>query len=226
MIKILMSRGILASSIVYEHAKKFITPNLKVVIAYFSFFDKHISNQKEYEAFYHPGGEYYQKMIDTFANYGIKEEQITFLDYYNDSLGELKTKLNQADLLYLPGGAPEQMINRFAERNILTKIKDFTGIVVGSSAGAMIQNDYYHISPDRDYHKFEIYEGLGLIKEFGIEVHFRSRKKSKQAIRKVTKLMKRPLYTIPDDSAMIVNGQEITLINNAKKYYDQKGKIK
>lgn len=223
MINILMSRGILASPQVYQKAKNYIKPNMKVLIIYFSYFSKHLPNKAAYDIFYDYHGEYHQKMLNTFATYEISEKNVLVLDYFKDDYETATKKITSVDILYFPGGSPVEMMQRFAEKKILDALQQFKGIIVGSSAGAMIQNDYYHISPDLDFHKFSINQGIGYIKEFGIEVHFRRRLKQKKALRKTANLLDRPIYVIPDDSAVIKDDVNIMCIKNAKLYY-QKGK--
>ena len=51
----------------------------------------------------------------------------------------------------LTGGAPDLMMKRIKEKKLKKLIKNYKGIMIGYSAGAMIQLDSYHISPDEDY---------------------------------------------------------------------------
>ena len=74
---------------------------------------------------------------------------------------------------------------------------------MGPSAGTMIQFDTFHISKDHDYKKFSIHKGLGFIKDFGVEVHFRRRRQQKKAIRKMSHLNPRPIYVIEEPGMMI-----------------------
>jgi len=226
MINILMSRGILASDQVYEQAKTIIKPTMKVLIVYFSFFEKHLPDQKDYDLFYDHDNEYHQKMLKTFSRYDIDENNIKVLNYYHDSLEEMLKKIKECDILYFPGGAPEEMMDRFAQKGLLDDLKAFNKIVIGSSAGAMIQNDFFHITPDKDYQKYAIYQGLVYIKDLGIEVHFQRRIKSKKALRKTAHILGRPVYVIPDDSAIIINNGEIICIGQAKKYYENQKRVK
>lgn len=225
MINILLSRSILNNADVYDEAKIYIKPEMKVCIVAFSFFENE-NNQEVYQAYYGPQGLYYDKMINCFATYGIGEKQISWLNYFLDEKATFIEKIKAADILYFPGGAPDLMMQRIVEKDILEPLASFDKIIIGPSAGAMIQNDYFHISPDADYQNFSMHKGLGYIKDFGYEVHFRRRKKQKKAIRKVSHIMKRPLYTIPDDGAIIVTDDTVKLIATAKLYYKNQKKVR
>jgi hypothetical protein len=87
----------------------------------------------------------------------------------------------------------------------------------------MIQMKEYHMSPDFDYPSFSYEEGLDLLKGFSIEVHYRRRKKQKAALRKVNRAFRHPIYAIPDDGAMIVEGHKKTLLGTAFQMYQDKG---
>lgn len=223
MINVLMSRGILGSKPMVDALKDVIKSTDKVAVLLYSFFDKDFSSVESYHAFYAPGSEYYMKIVSSFAPYGIDEKNILWIDYYLDNEHEAIKKINQADILYFPGGSPDQMMGRIIEKQIKEAIENHQKIYIGSSAGAMIQFQRYHISKDKDYHAFRYEDGLDLLKGFSIEVHYRRRKKQKAALRKVFRAYRHPIFTIPDDGALIVDSSGITLLETADILYDHKG---
>jgi peptidase E len=226
MINVLLSRGILKESYIVEELKDIIKKDFKVCVLAFSFFDKHIYHKDQYDAYYKKDGEYYQKMIDSFAPYGIKEEQITWVYYFDDHKDSAKKKIEDADIIYFPGGSPDQMMTRIDEFELKDFLEKQDKIFIGSSAGAMIQFDTYHISPDVDYDCFNIQEGLSLIDDFIIEVHYRRRKKQKSALRKMHRLTHKNIYSIPDDGAIIYDHEFIKLVGSATQLYHHKGVVK
>lgn len=223
MINILMSRSsALNQAWAYDELKQILKPKMKVVVLGFSFFNE--LTEEEYFSIYDKGTEYYEKIANNFLDYGIRDTN--WIYYYKTDHDEMVERINNADILYFPGGAPDLMMKRIIEKNILEELKAFKGIVIGSSAGAMIQLNKYHISPDNEYFKFEEKTGLGYIDEFFIEVHYRRRKKQKSSMRKMRKKYLKPIYTIPDDGMVIVNNGNIKTLNKAKKMYNKKGIIK
>lgn len=226
MINILLSRGILKEPYMIDALKDIIQKDHKVCILAFSFFEKHIYNQVLYDSYYKKGGEYYQKMIDSFMPYGIKGDQITWIYYFDDDKNSAKQKIMDADIIYFPGGSPDQMMTRIIEFDLKEVLESQNKIFIGSSAGAMIQFETYHISQDVDYDCFSLQEGLSLIDDFIIEVHYRRRKKQKSALRKMHRLTHKNIYSIPDDGAIIYDHKNILLVGSAKQLYHHKGVVK
>lgn len=224
MINILMSRGIIGDPNIVPYASEYIKSHHKVLVVALSFFRDQFQSQADYEAFYSKGGEYYDKMISAFLPYHILESNISFLNYFKDDQELAIKKIMEADIIYFPGGAPDLMMQRIIELGIKEALesKDF---FIGSSAGAMIQFENYHISKDQDYLNFSYQNGLNLLKGFSIEVHFRRRKNQKKAMRKVFRAYKHPIFALPDDGAIIIKDNEARLIN-AYLYYDLKGVIR
>ncbi|MCD4826349.1 MAG: Type 1 glutamine amidotransferase-like domain-containing protein [Acholeplasmataceae bacterium] len=226
MTHILLSRGIIGNAEMVDELKDIIKSEFRVCIIAFSFFDKHINSKEAYDLYYKKGGEYYQKMIDSFAPYGIKENQISWVYYYDDTKEMAHKKINEVEIIYFPGGSPDLMMKRIIEFDLKELLESKDKIFIGSSAGAMIQFDDYHISKDVDYDCFSLQEGLSLINEFIVEVHYRRRKTQKSALRKMHRLTHKNIYGIPDDGAIIYHNKEIKTINTALQLYNKKGVIR
>lgn len=65
-------------------------------------------------------------------------ESVAFLERY-DSTKDVKDKIEQANILYLPGGDPRVLYEEISRRDYLRQMaKEFKGIIVGNSAGAMV----------------------------------------------------------------------------------------
>jgi peptidase E len=226
MTHILLSRGIIGRDDMVIQLKEIIKKEYKVCILAFSFFDKHIDSKEVYDLYYKKGGEYYQKMIDSFAPYGVIENQISWIYYFDDTKDTAKQKISDADIIYLPGGSPDQMMNRIIDFDLKEHLESQDKIFIGSSAGAMIQFENYHISKDIDYDCFSLQEGLSLISDFIVEVHYKRRKKQKSALRKMHRLTHKNIYGIPDDGAIIYEHQTIKTIGSAIQLYNHKGVIR
>lgn len=220
-VNILMARSsALVAPDAYEHLKDILTEKMRVVVLGFSFFGN-LSKEKYFE-YYGKNSEYALKIADNFKPYNI--ENIDWVYYYDMDQATSIELIKNADILYFPGGAPDLMYERIIEKGLLEILTSFNKIIIGSSAGAMIQLAKYHISPDYDYHKFSLHKGLGYLDEFFIEVHYNRRKKQKSSMRKVRRLFKKPIYIIPDDGLLIVkNKKDIICINTSKKMYNPKG---
>jgi len=223
MINILMSRGILGTEPLVQELNGVISKDHRVAVLLYSFFSKDLSTPEAYDRFYAFEGENTQKIIGYFTPYGIDPSTISWINYYHDDHDVAIKKIKDADILYFPGGAPDEMMQRIIEKGLKDAIEEHQKIYIGSSAGAMIQFKHYHISKDFDYPRFSYEEGLNLLTGFSVEVHYRRRKKQKAAMKKVFRAFHHPILIIPDDGAVMIEGDEITLIETADVMYDQKG---
>ncbi len=198
MINILSSHSIFSHESVKHEVSKYVHKGKKVCVIAFSFFESGFT-QESYELSYQKEGRWYLHIIEPLMSLGI---------------------------IFLPGGAPDLFIKRLIELDILDTLKSLDKIIMGPSAGTMIQFDTFHISKDHDYKKFSIHEGLGFIKDFGVEVHFRRRRQQKKAIRKMSHLNPRPIYVIEEPGMMILENNKVVYSTHVRKYYEKGHKIK
>ncbi|MFP4187755.1 MAG: Type 1 glutamine amidotransferase-like domain-containing protein [Acholeplasmataceae bacterium] len=226
MTHILLSRGILGTPPVVDRVGSYLKATDRVVIVNLSFFLFHLPDEASYRAFYDRGSPYYDKIVASFAPYGIREDNIVWLDYYQDSNEVAKDKIRNADVLYFPGGAPDLFMERIIERDLKRDIEAHRGVMIGSSAGAMIQFHCYHITPDREYASFAYGEGLDRIRGFDIEVHYRRRKKQKKAMRRVHRDGVHDIYALPDEGVILYHQNLVMPYLGARQIYAKKGIIR
>ncbi|WP_291578638.1 Type 1 glutamine amidotransferase-like domain-containing protein [Clostridium sp. UBA6640] len=194
--------------------EKYINCNDKVLIIPFSFNEK-ISNDIEWQyAYSKNSGKYYDSVILPFLSYGISEENINWINYFKDTKENAKEKVKNSDIIFFTGGLPDKMMCRLKEFDLINDIEKFTGVIIGSSAGAMIQIAEYYITPDKDYDKFSYNIGLNLIKDFGIEVHYEETETQKNYINKVLSEKKDRIYAIKNTGGIIIDNNEITLLGD------------
>lgn len=221
MVNILTSRSILGEPHVRKHLTNYIKNDMKVAIIAFSFFAP--MDEKDYFDYYGKNGEYYIKMLEMFKTYDIDEKNIHFVYYYKMSAKESLNIIKDADILYFPGGAPDQMMARIKEKGLLETIEAHDKIFAGSSAGAMIQFKNFHISIDDDYKTFSLNEGLHMIDDFIIEVHYKKKRRQKRAMKRMHRMTKKDIYTLPDDGVIIYTEGKVLPLFSARKHYDKKG---
>ncbi|MDE5995351.1 MAG: Type 1 glutamine amidotransferase-like domain-containing protein, partial [Eubacterium sp.] len=94
-------------------------------------------------------------------------------------------KIENADIIYFLGGLPDKMMDRIKEFGLLDILKNYDGIVMGYSAGAVIQLAEYHLSPDDDYSEFAYYEGIPYLDNFYMEVHYQGTAVQNESIKRV-----------------------------------------
>ena len=221
MAHILLSRSILDHTVIFKACETYIKKEDKVCVLLYSFFDAQLPSEQAYQDYYKKEGMYDLKIRKMFSAYGITD--ISYVHYYDDNKETRLKKIKEATILFFPGGAPDEMMTRIHAHGLKEVIQSFKGHTIGSSAGAMIHFNTYHIYKDNEYKKFQFCEGLGFIQGFDVCVHYKRKIQQHKALKKVRRTKHIDMYVLPDDSAIIVDEGQITCIGHAKKYSDKKG---
>jgi peptidase E len=218
MINMLFSQYNFYESWARDEVSKYITAHDNILIIPFSFGEK-ISNEQEWEHAYSRGkGKFYQSILTPFKEFGVREENIKWINYFKDTKEEAKEKIRNSSILFFTGGYPEKMMVRLDEFDLLDEINHYSGVIIGSSAGAMIQIAEYHITPDNDYPTFSYNRGLNLIKNFDIEVHYEGNEIQNSYIKKVLNEKVDTVYAITDNGGIIIDNQKVMLLGNVQKF--------
>lgn len=190
----------------------YINPTDRIAIIPFSFNEKEISNAQKWEQAYDSrNGDCYDDLVTPFKVMKLKTKNQFWINYFKHSIKEMKEIIQNCDIVYLPGGFPDKAVERIAEKKLFSTLLK-AKVVIGFSAGALIQLPHYFLSPDRDYPQFTYQQGLGLVKEkFYIEVHYVGTQRQDKAIKKVHKEKTLPIYGISDRGAIIIDNKEISL---------------
>jgi len=197
---------------------EYILPHHRVLVTALSFRDDRIGSAEEWNNFYAPGGKYYGGIVESLTAYGIDESQIEFVNYFTDTEESAREKVLRADILYFPGGLPDKMYERISRLGLTEVMRAHRGIVLGYSAGALIQFSEYHLSPDKDYCDFGYYSGMGWLDGFYMEVHYEGTEVQNESINRIISERGKPVYAVPDDGALIVTKHGITAIGPVKRY--------
>lgn len=196
---------------------KYINKSDRVVVLAYSFRDSQISNSEEWLAFYGTeNGIYYRGIVESYQSFGIDESNIIFVDYFNHSTEEVNNLINASSILYLPGGLPTGFHDKINEKKICESILKYNGLIIGCSAGAMIQMDEYFISPDKDYPSFTIESGLGLLSGFGVEAHFDGEITQIESISKYKNITNNIVYAIGDKGILVVENDNHVIYGDVK----------
>lgn len=201
----------------YETFKNIIKPDHKVCIIPFAFHEDWLKNEEQWETFYnkHNGGEY---LRTPFYAYGISDDNITLINYFTDNSHSAKEKINESNIIFFIGGFPEKTMRRLKEFDLIETLENHPGIKMGWSAGTMMQCEDYYISPDDDYPEFVYEEGLSYVKDFAVEVHYKNTESQNKSIERYMAEKGKRVYTTEPESAIIVKGDEVVLLGNAKLY--------
>ena len=105
---------------------------------------------------------YIPAFTDHFKNVGIVFDDIHLIEP-SLTKDEAKRMVKNADFIMLMGGDPFEQRDLCRDLDILEDLKNFDGIMMGFSAGAMLMSKYIIITPcSEEYPDFHIKEGLNL----------------------------------------------------------------
>jgi len=198
---------------------KYIKPSHRVAVVAFSFRESRVRSLADWNALYgRDGGKFYGGIVGGFAAYGIPEENVVFINYFTDTGDSAKEKIKEADIVYFLGGLPDKMMERIKAFDLYDVLMDHSGIVMGYSAGALVQLAEYHLSPDEDYPEFRYCEGLPYLRGFYLEVHYEGNEAQDAAIRRVLEERRMPVYaTACMSGAILVDNGTVKLLGDVKK---------
>ena len=200
-----------------EYLKKYVKKDAKVLIIPWSFSNE-TNNLDEY---FGKDTKRYLKYINVLLSLGYKENNIKVLDCYKNSKNKIKDLINTSDVIVLTGGNPEMFYQKVVQdTECLYDLKYFKGLVIGSSAGAVLQFKRYFITAKNNYYKyFSFYDGFGLINDpFYIDVHSINNNFYLKKLSNVAKDKKKKIYAISNDGVLIVDrvSNNIEYMDNVK----------
>ena len=218
MVNILLEGYNISEPWLYEELKNYIKPYMKVAVLALAFRDNKVKSNSDWLDLYgRSAGKYYSGIVGGFTAYGIDEDNITFINYFTDTKDTAAQKIKSADIVYFLGGLPDRMMDRIKELNLYDTLLNHSGIIMGYSAGALIQLSEYHITPDDDYKAFNYYEGIPYISDFFLEVHFENSREQYFSIKRLQKEKDKPIFaTRLGRGAIVVDGDEIKTLGDVK----------
>ena len=132
---------------------------------------------------------------------------VTTVDY-SCTLAEIKEKIGDADLVYLTGGVPSVLVERLKKSDIASLLKNFEGVIVGRSAGALALCRQCVITYRSDS-SVKVIDGLGLL-DVTLKAHYRL-----GADKELKELSKeQDIFALPKGSALIYENGNLSFINN------------
>lgn len=202
-----------------DWAKDHVAPYLigkKVLILPLAFREIQAWDYDSWQDIYGKNGEKYQNILRPFLAFGIDEEQISWLNCFDKSQNYVDM-IQNADVLFFTGGMPEKAIAWMEKLGITDAVKNFDGTVMGASAGAMLQLESYHITPDEDYDTYGLWRGLGLVKGLDLEVHYLATDLQNSCTKRAIDDLKLPVYQMWHEGGLIVDGDSVKILGNVNK---------
>lgn len=225
MVNILLEGYELGADWLRRGLSRYLSPEHHVAVAALAFRDSQARTPEDWQSLYGPEGAYYSNITAGLRAYGISERNISFINYFADSPAVAARKAARADILYFPGGLPDRMLERIRELELLDVLKRHRGIVMGYSAGALIQLGEYYIDPDDDYPAFGYCEGLAYIDGFYLQVHYEGADSQREAIRRALSERGKPVYALSRGAGgLIVDGGRVQTLGDVQLFScDERG---
>ena len=198
----------------YPQLEKYVK-GAKVLILPLAYRDFQAWDNDSFLSIYGKGGEKYPAITRPFFSYGLTESDLDWLNPYDTK--DRIAQINRADLLFFTGGMPEKALQRMDALGITDAVKQFKGVVMGASAGAMLQLETYHITPDEDYAEYGIWHGLGLVKGIDLEVHYLATSIQQQCSRRAAKELGLPIYQMWHEGGLLIEGGKITVMGSVEQ---------
>ncbi|MCH5156772.1 MAG: hypothetical protein J1G02_02715 [Clostridiales bacterium] len=196
------------------HLNRIFAPKPRVLILPLAYRETQAWDNDSFLSIYGKGGEKYDNILRPFLSYGYDEKDIAWLNPYDG--GNHLALIRNADMLFFTGGMPEKAIARMRQLGIVDAVKSFNGTVMGASAGAMLQLETYHITPDEDYDSYGIWQGLALVKGLDLEVHYLATDVQKQCTARAVKQLALPVYQMWHEGGLLIEDGKVTVMGNVE----------
>lgn len=218
MTNVLLNINNFGDEFAYRHLKNIIKCRYNVLIIPFSYHEDYIHNSDDFNTHFSKTSPEMREIVNEFWKYGIRSKQIRILNYYEDTPEIVHNKFKRANVLFFTGGYPEQLLMRIDNMNIRERIRNFRGVVMGTSAGAMAQLDKFHITPENVDDEYEYCEdGLGLLSGFDIEVHYENNFLHLSGMITDLQLHGTAIYAMPNNGGLVIRNRKIKSIGRTFK---------
>ena len=144
-------------------------------------------------------------LFDYFRSLGAST--VSTVDY-SCSIGEIKEKISESDIVYLTGGVPSVLVERLIKSGIRGLLEGFEGVIVGRSAVALALCRKCVITC-RSSSEVKVIDGLGLV-DITLKAHYKlGRDKELKELSK-----KEDIFAVPKGSALVCDNKMLSAIND------------
>jgi hypothetical protein len=215
MTNILLSRHDIPKKCCKE-LKQYIQKGARVAVVAFSFRDEEIANEQEWNRYYGAKGFLSAAIEDSLKSFSIPRENIEYVNYFRDTPGTAKQKLQNADIIYFPGGLrarkgePDRIMQRAIEFDLFNTIENHRGVIIGFGAGAQVQLANYYIA--KKGRRMSPTIGFRFAEGFDIVPNYTNDESQNYFIKRVVTETGVPVYAIGEQGAIIVNNGQMSIL--------------
>ena len=217
MVNILLERYQIDADWLFYDLQAYLHPRDRVLVIPFAFRDSRVPDLPAWKQLYQRGtGRLWRGIVDSLGAYGMAEGRIECLNFFTETNASAREKVRAADILYFPGGLPDRMYERLSAFDLLEPLAAHQGVVMGYSAGAVIQLAEYHLTPDDDYPTFGYYPGIPYLHDFFVEVHYTGDAAQRSSIAKVLAERQKTVYAMHETGAIVADNGTVKLLGDVE----------
>lgn len=183
-----------------------------VLIMAFLSGDEWSEDEREWDFHFQKGNRHYERIIAPFRNFGIQNEEITWLVPHRETHLSAATKIRQADVIYLCGDHPDAMMKKIRDLDLVRELLEFDGVMIGDTYGSAIMMDHY----DSIYEwEDESQNGLGLMRGFALEPGYVEDTAHLERIIRDIEVDGKAVFGFGKDGGVIIGNGHYELLGNA-----------
>lgn len=190
---------------VFEELSKRIKPNANIVVVPFA------TDISKYNSWMESLKKFFSNISNVKLN--LLHEELSTTDMIE--------MINDSDALYLIGGRTEKLLKLIEEKDLSENIRNYSGLLIGYSAGALAFCEDCILTKDDDYPESLVIKGLGFV-DFSVEVHYNVASDDELFALST----ERTIYALPDGSAIFYKDGEIhQKVNEVISFQEKKKSI-
>ena len=144
-------------------------------------------------------------LFDYFISLGAST--VNIVDY-SCTLGEIKERISESNLVYFTGGVPSVLVERLRKLGVDSLLRGFEGVIVGRSAGALALCRKCVITY-RSNSAVKVIDGLGLV-SLTLKAHYRLGRD--EELKELSKVQE--IFAVPKGSALVYDNDNLSFINS------------
>lgn len=155
--------------------------------------------------FFKPNGRHYEKYLGQLELLGIEKSKVKSINPYETNREEINNLLNVSDAIFIPGGNPEMFMTLAIRLNIVDLLTNYKGVIIGESAGSVLQFDFYPLTAQNNFYGTNsYYNGFNAIKmDFVLDVHTQDTDDYKDSLKKLSQMKDKNIISIYDGGYII-----------------------
>jgi dipeptidase E len=138
--------------------------------------------------------------------YSLGANNVEFIEY--DHSEDIAKRLAASDIAYLTGGLPSVLIERLKNMGIDQLLKDYKGIIIGRSAGALALCKKC-VTTCRSNSRVKLVSGLGLV-DITLKAHYTPEKD--EVLKRFS--VQEKIFAVPQGSALVYCNKKLSAIGN------------